>query len=262
MTTETTIAEARDSIEARAVAYLEGLGYQTLKQAKRVGKSGLEQTFDILAQKDDGFTLRTIAIEIITVDDKETATTTIFDFANKAYDAGIKDRVLITLMPLPEEAKELAVKQRIKVVEQDKVETMLGQAQAVKPGSAKPFRFEGKDQLLENLTKLGYRVEERAAVKGRSGVDYTFDILAYANGSRISHSLGIDIFQAARRLSWKRWYSLTPRPLIPVWTTRPSPDVGHPGARCQKIRRASGHQSAGTGQGYQPGKARRIRKDR
>ena len=194
MSNKTPVAVERETTEARVVGYLEGMGYQAMRHAKRTGKSGLEQSFDVLAQKDDGFTLRTIAIEITDTTDIEQATTTIFNFANKAYDVGIKDRVLVVINKLSDEANELAVKQRIKVVEQDKIEAMLGQGQQARPGSSKPFRFEGISQLKDTLAKLGYQVEEKAKVKGRSGVDYTFDILAYANGTRIAHSLGIDVF--------------------------------------------------------------------
>jgi general secretion pathway protein E len=134
----------------------------------------------------------------------DTATTAIFNFANKAYDVGIKDRVMVATVPLPDEAREMAVKQRIKVVDQDKIETMLGQSQQAKPGTGKSYRFEGRNQLVETLGKLGYHIEENARVKGRSGVDYTFDILAYANGSRISHSLGIDLFQELRDVSLEK----------------------------------------------------------
>ncbi len=45
---------------------------------------------------------------------------------------------------------------------------------------------------MESLVNLGYRVEENAKIRGRSGVEYTFDILAYTNTDQVSHSLGID----------------------------------------------------------------------
>jgi general secretion pathway protein E len=204
MTMTIPIVEDRETVEARVITYLEGMGYQALKQARRTGKSGLEQCFDILAQKDDGFTLRVIAIEIIGSRDIESTTSAIFNFANKAYDAGIKDRVMVAALPVSEETRELAVKQRIKLIDQDKIETMLGQAQQSKTVTAKPYRFEGKAQLVETLVKMGYHIEEHARVKGRSGVDYGFDILAYANGSRISHSLGIDVFQDTQDVSLEK----------------------------------------------------------
>ena len=73
MTMTIPISEGQKTCEARVISYLEGMGYQALKQTRRTGKSGLEQNFDILAQKDDGFTLRVIAIEIISSDNIDSA---------------------------------------------------------------------------------------------------------------------------------------------------------------------------------------------
>jgi general secretion pathway protein E len=197
-------SDFRTRVEARVVVYLESLGYRVLKNSRRQGKSGIEHSFDILAQKDDGITLRTIALDFAGHGDKETIAETIFDFANEAYDAGIKDRILVCAQPPEAEIKKIADKQRIKVVSEDGIETMLGGAPDGKTENARTFKFENKTQLIETLTKLGYHVEEQAKVRGRSGVEYVFDILAYANNNRISHSLGIDIFSESRELSLEK----------------------------------------------------------
>jgi general secretion pathway protein E len=45
---------------------------------------------------------------------------------------------------------------------------------------------------MESLINLGYRVEKKAKIRGRSGVEYTFDIVAHTNNGQVSHTLGID----------------------------------------------------------------------
>ena len=174
-------------IESRAIKYLEKQGYKVTVKAQLLGKSGIKHTFDMLAEKDDGLTTQVIVICIAMGGDKESEASVIFDFANKAYDVGIKDRVLIAVPRVSPETKRLAGVQRIKI------ESLLPQApeQSIRP--KKPFRFETKSQLVESLVNLGYRVEEKARVQGRSGVEYTFDILAYGNGTKIGHNLGIDV---------------------------------------------------------------------
>jgi general secretion pathway protein E len=204
MTGKVTSSDVKPGVQSRVVPYLEAQGYQVLTNARRIGKSGMEHSFDILAQKDDGFTLRAIVIEIVAEGNQEDVASTIFDFANQSYDVGIKDRIIIAVPSLNNEARQLAEKQRIKVVDEDKIETMLGQNQPVKTTGNRPFKFESKKQLIETLTKMGYRVEENASVKGRSGVEYMFDILAYANSARISHSLGIDVLSDVREIGMEK----------------------------------------------------------
>ncbi len=188
-------------LRAQIREYLQKQGYEVTEEARLLGKSGVEHTFDILAQRDDGFTSYTIAFCIAAGGDIETEANTIFSFANKAYDTSIQDRVLITIPELSQEAKQLAKKQRIKTIDGERIETLLAlkPTQPVKP--KKPVRFETKVQLVESLANLGYRVEEKAKVKGRSGVKYTFDILAYINIDQVSHKLGIDCLSGENEVS-------------------------------------------------------------
>ena len=127
--------------------------------------------------------------------------TTVFNLANTAYDTGIHDRALITLAELSQEAKEFAQKQRIKVFDEKQMAVLstLKPLPVVKPDE--PFRFETKSQLLHSLASRGYRVEEQAKVRGRSGVDFTFDILAYGDDGQIGHSLGMDIISGEGEIS-------------------------------------------------------------
>jgi general secretion pathway protein E len=180
-------------VEKRVVRYLESQGFQVTVKAHLTGKSGIEHTFDMLAKRDDGITEQTIAICIIVKGDKESEASAIFSFANKAYDVGIKERVLIAIPMVDPETKQLAEKQRIKVIDEEKIESLLLSKPEQKAAVQKPFKFENKGQIVEALVKMGYKVEEEAKVRGRSGVEYNFNILAYGNGSRIGNSLGIDI---------------------------------------------------------------------
>jgi general secretion pathway protein E len=181
-----------DELKSQVRDYLKKQGYEITEGAKLPGKSGIEHTFDMLAQRDDGFTTYKIAICIIAGGDREAEVAAIFSFANKAYDTGIQSRVLIAIPELSQEAKQLAQKQRIKVIGVEQMESMLElkPQQPVQP--PEPLKFETKEQLVESLISRGYTVEEKAKIRGRSGLEYNFDVLAYTNTDQVSHSLGID----------------------------------------------------------------------
>jgi general secretion pathway protein E len=181
-----------DELKSQVREYLKKQGYEITEGAKLPGKSGIEHTFDMLAQKDDGFTTYKIAICIIAGGDREAEVAAIFSFANKAYDTGIQGRVLIAIPELSPEAKQLAQKQRIKVISVEQMESMLELKPQQPARPMEPLKFETKEQLVESLIGRGYTVEENAKIRGRSGLEYNFDVLAYTNTDQVSHSLGID----------------------------------------------------------------------
>ncbi|MDH4366675.1 MAG: GspE/PulE family protein [Dehalococcoidia bacterium] len=193
--------ENSSEIAGQIREYLEQQGYGVTEGAKRLGKSGVEHTFDMLAQRDDGFTSYTIAIGVATGGDREVEIGTIFSLANKAYDCGILDRILVAVPGLSDEAKRLAQKQRIKVIDGQQI----GQVLTLKPSkpvkSVERVSFETKEQLVESLTKRGYKIKEKAKIKGRSGIQYTFDILAHAEEGEIERRLGIDFLSADKEVS-------------------------------------------------------------
>ncbi len=191
MVAKAAVPDTRKQLEGRLQSYLESQGYQVLASARRTGKSGIEHAFDLLAQNDDGFTMHLMAFVILTDGDKQAVTASIFDFANNAYDAGIKDRVIIATQPLDNESRLMAEKLRIKIVEEGKLESFL----TTRPLKTRAtiFRFDNKRALMDSLVNLGYTIEENTKISGRTGVEYTFDILAYASSERIAHSLAIDI---------------------------------------------------------------------
>jgi general secretion pathway protein E len=181
--------------------YLEQQGYEVTEETKRVGNSGIEHTFDMLAQRDDGFTSYTIAIGIAAAGDRELEVGTIFSLANKSYDCGILDRILITIPDLSDEAKQLARKQRIKVIDGEQIGQLLTAKPAQPAKTKEPGRFETKEELVTSLANRGYGVKERAKVRGRSGVEYTFDILAAVENGQVEHRLGVDFLNGDKEVS-------------------------------------------------------------
>jgi general secretion pathway protein E len=47
--------------------------------------------------------------------------------------------------------------------------------------------------LLDYLHKQGYRTEEKARIPGRSGAEYTVDIIAYFDDGLFTHTISIGI---------------------------------------------------------------------
>jgi len=193
--------EIGPELKSQVKEYLEKQGYEITEGAKLLGKSGVEHTFDMLAQKDDGFATHTIAICITAGGNSDTEAGTVFSFANKAYDAGIQERIFIAIPELSQEAKELAEKQRIKVINKAQIESLLNLKPKPPVKPKEPFRFGTKEQFMESLANRGYRVEEKAKVRGRSGVEYIFDILAYTDVDGVGHSLGIDFLNGTKEIS-------------------------------------------------------------
>jgi general secretion pathway protein E len=200
MDTKVRQMEISPELRKQVREYLEQQGYAVTEGAKLQGKSGIEHTFDMLAQKDDGFTSHSIAIGVAAVGDKGEEAGNIFSLANKAYDCSILDRILIAIPELSQEMKQLAGKQRIKVIDGERIDQLLPlkPTQPVKP--EQPVRFETKEELAKSLVGRGYRVKEKAKVKGRSGVQYTFDVLAYTQDGQVEHKMAIDFLNGVKEV--------------------------------------------------------------
>ena len=193
--------EISPELRTKTREYLEQQGYEVTEGAKLTGKSGIEHTFDMLARRDDGFTRYNIAIGIAAGGDREIEVGTIFSLANKAYDCGILDRILIAIPELGQDTKQLARKQRIKVIDGERIEQLLT-LKPTQPGtSEEPVRFETKEDLVKSLANRGYGVKEQAKIKGRSGVEYTFDILAHSENGQVEHRLAIDFLNGEKSVS-------------------------------------------------------------
>jgi general secretion pathway protein E len=96
--------------------YLEKHGYKIKENADVKGRSGAAHSIDILATKDEGIITHRIAIGV-EKDEKPMGLDRVFDFDDKAYDAGILDKVFVAVPGLTREAMQFARRQGIKVFE-------------------------------------------------------------------------------------------------------------------------------------------------
>lgn len=102
--------------KSQLVEFLKQRGYEVVENAAMKGRSGAEHNIDILATRDDGIVIHHIAIGVEVGQDK-IGLDRVFDFDDKTYDIGIRDKVLIAVPGLTREAWQFAERQRIKVFE-------------------------------------------------------------------------------------------------------------------------------------------------
>ena len=102
--------------QSQLIEYLKKQGYRVQENVEVKGRSGAAHNIDILAIKDEGILTHRIAIGI-EVEKKPLGLDKVFDFDDKAYDAGIMDKVLVAVPGLTEEARQFAQRQGISVFE-------------------------------------------------------------------------------------------------------------------------------------------------
>ncbi len=107
--------------KSQLIQYLEKQGYRVKEDAEVRGRSGAAHNIDILATRDEGIIIHRIAIGI-EVDEKPMGLDKVFDFDDKAYDAGILDKVFIAVPGLTREARQFAKRQGIRVFEVEQLE--------------------------------------------------------------------------------------------------------------------------------------------
>ena len=179
--------------KVRFVKLLRQLGYKVTENARAQGRSGAEHCVDILATRNDGIVTHTVAIGIEIAKDRIGLDRVLY-FDVKAYDSGIHDKILIVIPELVEEARKFASYQRIQVLEPKDLEIVLiGSPQPMREIAEEPFKFKSKPQLIQYLEKQGYKVKEKAEVKGRSGAAHNIDILATKDEGIITHHIAIGI---------------------------------------------------------------------
>ena len=179
--------------KVRFLEFLRRHGYEVTENATLIGRSGAEHIIDILATRDDGVIIHSVAIGIEIARDK-IELDRIMDFDVKAFDSGIHDKVLIVVPTLGEEAAKFASYHRMKVLEPKDLEILLTGGPQRGPETMKePFEFQSKSQLIQYLNKQGYRVKEKAEVKGQSGAAHKIDILAVKDEGIITHRIAIGI---------------------------------------------------------------------
>jgi len=100
--------------KSQLIQYLEKQGYRVKENAEVKGRSGAAHNIDILATRDEGIITHRIAIGI-EADEKPMGLDKVFDFDDKAYDAGILDKVFVAVPGLTREAGQFAKRQGIRV---------------------------------------------------------------------------------------------------------------------------------------------------
>ena len=184
--------------------YLERRGYKTTEGARGLGKSGAEHTFDMLARRDAGFVSHSIGIAILPDGDEKTRVNFLHNCANRAYDVGLSGTIIITVSQLSQDAQRLAQYQHMKTVTPEEAELLI-QGESVKPVKlAGTDTFENKAQLIKALLNLNYRVEEDVKVKGKSGTEYTFSIIAYEDDVITGHKLVVDFISSDGEIPLER----------------------------------------------------------
>jgi len=184
--------------KSRFVDFLKQQGYEIFETAKVTSKagSGAAHVLDILARRSDGFLTFLIGIGVaIGKDNGDVGLEDIFRFDNKVYDLGIHDKVLLAMPSINSEARQFARRQRIKAFDAHDLEEFLAGTGSLPPHPVEevPFKYGSKAQMLEYLHKQGYRTEEKARIPGRSGAEYTIDIIAYFDDGLFTHTISIGI---------------------------------------------------------------------
>jgi hypothetical protein len=116
--------------KSQFIQYLEKQGYRVKENAEVKGRSGAAHNIGILAIKDEGIITHRVAMDI-EVDEEPMGLDRVFDFDDKAYDAGILDKAFIAVPGLTKEARQFAKRQGIRVFE-------VKQLEPPEEGSSKP----------------------------------------------------------------------------------------------------------------------------
>jgi hypothetical protein len=97
---------------------LEKKGYRVEEKYRVKGRSGAEHILDFFARKDDGLMSHSIAAYIVCGEDAAGSdVSSVISFDSATYDAGIRDKVIISVPRLSREARQFADYQRIKILE-------------------------------------------------------------------------------------------------------------------------------------------------
>jgi general secretion pathway protein E len=188
-------ADAQQTLESQFTQRLKQLGYEVNTDVKVKGSSGSEHTFAIMAHKDDGLFNYDVVVELAISQREEVGLGTVFNFDEKANDAGIADRVLLAVPKLGAMAANFAQQERIKVLDEKDLNAFLNTAPP-QAKSNKSVEFGTRAQLLKSLTEHGYKVEEKSKVKGVSGAEHIFDILVHIDDGLMTYPVSVDFLSA------------------------------------------------------------------
>ena len=197
----TTTQHSGSALKELIKQYLERRGYKTTEGAKVLGKSGAEHTFDMLARRGERFVTHSIGVAVVPDGDEKTRINFLHNCANRAYDVGLAGCILAVVSPLSPEEQRLAQHQHMKIISIDEVQTLITEEPVRKIKLVESATFENKGQLIKALDNLTYRVEQDVKVKGKSGTEYHFDIIAYDDDLVTGHRLVIDFLSGEKELS-------------------------------------------------------------
>jgi predicted RNA-binding Zn-ribbon protein involved in translation (DUF1610 family) len=192
-------------LKARFMEFLKLQGYEIFETAKVTSDtgSGAAHVLDILARRNDGFLTFIIGIGVASGrDNEDVGLEEIFRFDNKVYDLGIHDKVLLAMPSINSEARQFARRQRIKAFDLRELEEFFNGVSSLPPHPVVeiPFHYESKSRLLEYLGRQGYRTEEKAKIPGRSGAEYSIDIIAYFDDGLFTHTISIGVLTAEKEV--------------------------------------------------------------
>ena len=194
-------ADSEQTIVSQFMRRLKQYGYEVTGDANVKGKSGTEHTFAMLAHKDDGFFSYAVAIGLFISQNVEVGLGAVVHFDEKANDAGITDKVFIAIPKLGAVAANFAQQQRIRVFDESELHLFLNTSPPPQASKTyKPVKFNSKAQLITSLVERGYGLEEKAKVPGASGVEHTFDILAYVDDGIVTNPVSIDFLSADNKV--------------------------------------------------------------
>jgi len=197
----TTALDSGSALKDLIKQYLERRGYKTTEGVKILGKSGAEHTFDMLARRDAGFASHSVGVAVVPEGDEKTRINFLHNCANRAYDVGLAGSILIVTSPLSPEAQRLAQHQRMRIVSSEQVHTLVAEEPPRQIKLAQSAKFINRNELVKALENLNYRVEHDVKVRGKSGTEYSFDIIASEEDAVTAHNLVIDFLSSEKELS-------------------------------------------------------------
>ena len=113
-------------VRSRVAAFLRNRGYETWENKVILGKSGVEYSFDVFAERDDMIVLPNIAITIDSDNSQqEININKIAQFDAQASDVGIENRVFISVAPVSSQAQQFAKQRRITLLQQNELEQLI-----------------------------------------------------------------------------------------------------------------------------------------
>jgi hypothetical protein len=199
-------------VKQRLIDFLGDRGYSVTEKARiaRMSKSGEQHVFDLIARRFDGLIDYVLCVDfVISSKNHYAGLEDVFKFDNKAYDLAVHDKILVAVPGLSDKAKKFAKNQRIVALSMPELEGILNTAGKM-PGlirSDRSVEFKNKADLLSYLAEAGYTVEERARIKGRSGVLHLIDIYASIYDGIVPHIIDIGIMEDKSRVNIDQVFS-------------------------------------------------------